>query len=99
MNDETDGRRFGRPSRGLMIGVGVAVILAGALAWRLGHSAGAGAMDKDANVPPLVTVVVPALGNVTSTVSLTGEISAQNDMPIGVEGDGGQDCGRAGRAR
>jgi len=35
-------------------------------------------------------VVVPALGNVTSTVSLTGEISAQNDMPIGVEGDGGR---------
>ncbi len=41
-------------------------------------------------VPPLVTVVVPSLGNVTSTVSLTGQISAQNDMPIGVEGDGGR---------
>jgi HlyD family secretion protein len=89
MNEETDGPRFGRPSRSLLIGVGVAVVLAGALAWRFGHS-GASAKDKDANVPPLVTVVVPSLGNVTATVSLTGQISAQNDMPIGVEGDGGR---------
>ena len=44
----------------------------------------AAAKDKDMTVPPLVTVVVPALGNVASTVSLTGQISAQNDMPIGV---------------
>ncbi len=90
MNEENDGRRFGRLSRGKLIGVGVAVVLTAALAWRFGHSASAGAKDKDANAPPLVTVVVPALGNVTSTVSLTGEISAQNDMPIGVEGDGGR---------
>jgi RND family efflux transporter MFP subunit len=90
MNEKNDGPRFGRPSRGLMIGIGIAVVLAGALAWRLGHSPGAVTKDKDANVPPLVTVVVPALGNVTSTVSLTGQISAQNDMPIGVEGDGGR---------
>lgn len=90
MYEETDGPRPGRPSRGLLIGIGVAVVLAGALVWRFGHSAGAGAKDKDANVPPLITVVVPALGNVTSTVSLTGQISAQNDMPIGVEGDGGR---------
>jgi RND family efflux transporter MFP subunit len=45
---------------------------------------------KDGAVPPLVTVVVPSMGNVASTVSLTGLISAQNDMPIGVEGDGGR---------
>ena len=48
------------------------------------------AKDKDAAVPPLITVVVPSLGNVASTVSLTGLISAMNDMPIGVEGDGGR---------
>ncbi len=88
MNEEIDGPRSGRPSRGLIIGVGIGVVLAGALAWRFGHSSSPNA--KDANAPPLVTVVVPALGNVTSTVSLTGEISAQNDMPIGVEGDGGR---------
>ena len=34
--------------------------------------------------------MVPSLGNVDSTVSLTGLISAVNDMPIGVEGDGGR---------
>src|SRR5258706_3810782 len=45
---------------------------------------------KDANVPPLVTVVTQKQGIVTSSVSLTGQISAQNDMPIGVEGEGGR---------
>jgi HlyD family secretion protein len=60
--------------------------------WRMTRapSAAAEAKEKDGAVPPLVTVVVPALGNVATTVSLTGLISAQNDMPIGVEGDGGR---------
>ncbi|MDE2219201.1 MAG: efflux RND transporter periplasmic adaptor subunit [Gammaproteobacteria bacterium] len=88
MNEALSGPRSGRPSRGLVIGVAVGLALAGALVWRFGHSSSPGA--KDANVPPLVTVVVPSYGNVTSTVSLTGEISARNDMPIGVEGDGGR---------
>jgi len=52
--------------------------------------AGASTSDKDAEAPPLVTVVVPALGAVTSKVSLTGLISARNDMPIGNEGDAGR---------
>jgi len=61
--------------------------------WRMTRAPAATAMDgkdKDGAVPPLVTVVVPSLGNVATTVSLTGLISAQNDMPIGVEGDGGR---------
>ncbi len=62
-----------------------------AVAWMLVRPhAGAPASDKDAAVPPLVTVVVPALGAVTSKVSLTGLISARNDMPIGNEGDAGR---------
>jgi RND family efflux transporter MFP subunit len=53
--------------------------------------AGAATSDNDAAVaPPLVTVVVPAMGAVTSKVSLTGLISARNDMPIGNEGDAGR---------
>lgn len=52
--------------------------------------AGAATSDNDAAAPPLVTVVVPALGAVTSKVSLTGLISARNDMPIGNEGDAGR---------
>jgi len=61
--------------------------------WRMTRAPAAAATeakDKDGAVPPLVTVVVPSRGNVASTVSLTGLISAQNDMPIGVEGDGGR---------
>ena len=62
-----------------------------AVVWMLVRShAGAQTSDKDAAVPPLVTVVVPALGAVTSKVSLTGLISARNDMPIGNEGDAGR---------
>jgi HlyD family secretion protein len=50
------------------------------------------AKEAAANVTvlPLVTVVVPQVGTVATAVSLTGQISAQNDMPIGVEGDGGR---------
>ena len=91
MTSESFGQRLRRPSRGWLIGAAVVAVLAMGLGWRLTHSSGAAeAKDKDMSVPPLVTVVVPALGNVTSTVSLTGQISAQNDMPIGVEGDGGR---------
>jgi RND family efflux transporter MFP subunit len=69
---------------------GTALVLA-VVVWMLVRShAGASTSDKDAAVPPLVTVVVPVLGAVTSQVSLTGLISARNDMPIGNEGDAGR---------
>ena len=90
MNDDARGwRRLRSPSRGMLIGAAIVAVIATVLVVRLSHSSNdASAMDQ--NAPPLVTVVVPALGNVTATVSLTGQISAQNDMPIGVEGDGGR---------
>jgi HlyD family secretion protein len=69
---------------------GTALVLA-VVVWMLVRPhAGASASDKEAAAPPLVTVVVPALGAVTSQVSLTGLISARNDMPIGNEGDTGR---------
>jgi HlyD family secretion protein len=69
---------------------GAALVLAGVV-WMLVRShAGASTSDKDAADPPLVTVVIPVLGAVTSKVSLTGLISARNDMPIGNEGDAGR---------
>jgi HlyD family secretion protein len=69
---------------------GAALVLAGVV-WMLVRShAGVSTSDKDAAVPPLVTVVVPVLGAVTSRISLTGLISARNDMPIGNEGDAGR---------
>ena len=68
-----------------------AVLVAAAVVWMLVRpDAGAPTSDKDTAVPPLVTVVVPALGAVESKVSLTGLISARNDMPIGNEGDAGR---------
>jgi HlyD family secretion protein len=71
-------------------GAGTVLVLA-AVAWMLVRPhAGATTSDNDAAVPPLVTVVMPALGAVTSQVSLTGLISARNDMPIGNEGDAGR---------
>lgn len=39
---------------------------------------------------PLVSVVVPRVIPVTSTVTFTGTIFARNDIPIGVEGDAGR---------
>jgi RND family efflux transporter MFP subunit len=68
-----------------------AVLVSAAAAWMLVRShAGATTSNDDAAVPPLVSVVMPALGAVTSQVSLTGLISARNDMPIGNEGDAGR---------
>jgi HlyD family secretion protein len=68
-----------------------AVLVLAAVAWMLVRpQAGARTSDKEAAALPLVTVVVPALGAVTSNVSLTGLISARNDMPIGNEGDAGR---------
>ncbi len=70
---------------------GAALLVLAAVAWMLVRPhAGAATPDKETAVPPLVTVVVPALGAVTSKVSLTGLISARNDMPIGNEGDAGR---------
>lgn len=39
---------------------------------------------------PLVTVTVPGLKPVTSTVTFTGALAARYDMPIGAEGEGGR---------
>lgn len=77
-------------TRRRLIAGGVALVLIlGGLLYASTHGAPK-ADGKDANVPPLVTVVIPVPGSVASTVSVTGQISAQNDMPIGVEGDGGR---------
>jgi HlyD family secretion protein len=84
------GTRSGWRWRWRCAGAG-AVLVAAAVVWMLVRpDAGVPTPDKDTAVPPLVTVVVPALGAVASKVSLTGLISARNDMPIGNEGDAGR---------
>jgi HlyD family secretion protein len=88
-NASPDGRRA---RWRVYAGIGVAVLLAvAASVWLLarGH-ASAAATGKDLVVPPLITVIIPARGEVTASVSLTGLISARNDMPIGNEGDAGR---------
>ncbi len=57
-------------------------------AWLLVRAhAGAVATANDAVVPPLVSIIVPSIGEVPAAVSLTGQIDARNDVPIGNEGD------------
>jgi HlyD family secretion protein len=89
MNQSVASRfRSGWPSRFAAAGAALAVA---AVLWMLARPhAGASTSEKEAAAPPLVTVVVPVLGSVTSKVSLTGLISARNDMPIGNEGDAGR---------
>jgi HlyD family secretion protein len=82
------GRKPSRRTLYIIGGVLLALVFGG---WRMTRSpTTAVVQDKDGSVPPLVTVVVPSVGNVVTTVSVTGQISATNDMPIGVEGDGGR---------
>lgn len=78
-----------RSRRRRLAGAGVALACALALlVWLLIRAhAGAAVTANDADVPPRVTVIVPMLGEVTSSVSLTGLINARNDVPIGNEGD------------
>lgn len=73
----------------LVAGVSLALVCACALvAWLLLRAhADAAATTHVAAVPPLVTIVVPTLGEIKSSVSLTGLINARNDVPIGNEGD------------
>ena len=80
--------RGGRPQRRVAI-IGGAVVL-GAVTIYLLVRPHAAASDQGATVAPLVTVTVPAWGDVSASVSLTGLISARNDMPIGNEGDPGR---------
>jgi HlyD family secretion protein len=80
------------PRRWLIASSAIAALFALALvSWLLlrGHG-GSPAESKDTASPPLVTVVIPSLSEVTASVSLTGLISARNDMPIGTEGDTGR---------
>lgn len=92
MADDSSAQSGRRPDRRRLAGfIGAGVLCLALGGWWLSRAHNApDARDKDTEAPPLVTVVVPALGNVATTVSVTGQISAQNDMPIGVEGEGGR---------
>ncbi|MDE2350009.1 MAG: efflux RND transporter periplasmic adaptor subunit [Gammaproteobacteria bacterium] len=77
-----------RPRTRLFAGLGIALVCAIALgAWLAARARGGGAAATGGATPPLVTVVTPTIGEVERSVSLTGLISARNDVPIGNEGD------------
>lgn len=83
----------GRPTwsvRRLALGFAAFAVVSTAVTWWLVSRSNASAVGKDASLPPLVTVIYPKLGEVAATVAVTGTISAQNDMPIGVDGEGGR---------
>jgi HlyD family secretion protein len=67
-----------------------ALVLVGAIAWRLKNVLG---VKPDAAAPravPTVTVTQVGVSTVPTTISIIGTIGARYDMPIGVEGDGGR---------
>ena len=81
----------GRPAwaRPRNLAIGASILVVALMVWVVlarQHNAAAAAAE-DVTALPLVTVVIPQVGTVATSVSLTGQISAQNDMPIGVEGD------------
>jgi HlyD family secretion protein len=81
--------------RRVVIGaVVLAVLLAVVLAWKIfGHGKPPADTLADRAELPLITVIVPALQSVTSSVSFTGAIAARYDMPIANEGDTGRITG------
>ena len=77
-----------RSRRGLIIGVAVAVVLALILAWFLFHKKPVQAAPVEQL--PNVSVGMPGHQSVARTLSATGTLAAQIDMPVGVAGEGGR---------
>ncbi|MGH8132752.1 MAG: efflux RND transporter periplasmic adaptor subunit [Steroidobacteraceae bacterium] len=77
----------------LVGGVALAVLLAvGATLW-VTHSKPALVPLADRDNIPLISVMIPGLKPVTTSVTFTGAIAARYDMPIGNEGDTGRIVG------
>ncbi|MFM2286972.1 MAG: hypothetical protein RL684_115 [Pseudomonadota bacterium] len=70
----------------LYIGLGVLLLVGGVAAFN--HRGAKG--DGGGSSLPLVSVIVPSRGEVAAGVAVTGQIAAQNDMPIGVDGNAGR---------
>lgn len=79
--------RIRRPPPGLLVVAGVLALLIAVALWRTLSSGGA---PRKPSALPRVTIVAPALAEVEDTVTFTGTISARDEMPITVEGEGGR---------
>lgn len=76
-------------TRWIAIGVGVLAVL-GAIAWATHRGGPAHVALADQQNIPLISVVMPGVRSVTSSVTFTGAIFARYDMPIGNDGDTGR---------
>jgi RND family efflux transporter MFP subunit len=83
LSDET-----GRSRRRLIIGVAVAVVLALVIGWAVFHKRPV--PTAQAEQLPSVSVGTPGHQSVVRTLSATGSLAAQIDMPVGVAGEGGR---------
>jgi RND family efflux transporter MFP subunit len=71
--------------------VGAAAVLVAAITLIIAtRSGGPAAATPRQPERPVVTVSVPGTSDVERTVTFSGAIAARNDMPIGVEGEGGR---------
>ena len=79
------------PKRLVPIGVAiVAVVLVAAVLGRVTHPQASRVPLAEQQSIPFISVIVPGLRPVTSTVTFTGAIAARYDMPIGNDGDTGR---------
>lgn len=70
--------------------IGAAIAAAGLLVALIGmRVAGSGPAHVE-DLPPIVTVAPPVIGPVASVVSINGTISARNELPLGIDGEGGR---------
>lgn len=77
-------------SRGIAMGVGIALALLAVLAAvRYSHRAGLAPAGAVGSVP-VVNATAPGLTPVMATVTFTGAIQARYDLPIGTEGETGR---------
>jgi HlyD family secretion protein len=67
-----------------------ALVLVGAIAWRLKNVLGAKPDAAVHRAVPTVSVTQVGVSTVPTTISIIGTIGARYDMPIGIEGDGGR---------
>ncbi len=81
----------GTQRKWLIRGIALAVVLAVAITlWITHHSKPALTALADKTQAPVISVMIPTLKSVTSSVTFSGGIAARYDMPIGNDGDTGR---------
>ncbi|MCW5570397.1 MAG: efflux RND transporter periplasmic adaptor subunit [Steroidobacteraceae bacterium] len=78
--------RFSRKM--LVIGGSVAVLVV--IAAMIGLRVADSGTKMTEDPPPLVTVTAPTVGPVATVVSINGTSSARNELPLGIDGEGGR---------